>query len=186
MPISRKRKEQLVAEYSDWLAKSQAVIFLGYQGLTTGDLQVLRRMAREKGGRFRVVKNTLLRIALEKTGMPVPAEYLVGTVALGFAFEDAPGLAKGLLDFAKENELLVIKGGLLGQNIISADDVKSLSEMPSLDTIRMQLLGLLNAPATRLVTVLNRPAADLAGVLNAVVAQLPNVLKAYSEKEQAA
>lgn len=171
MAISRKKKEQLVQTYVDQLKESEAVILADYRGLTVGQLQELRGKIREAEGSFAVVKNTLAERALTDAGLPVPEEMLFGPVGIGFCGNNIPGVAKAVADFAKANEALEIKGGLMGDKVITEDDVKNLAKLPSLDVLRAQMLGLINAPATQLV-----------GVVAGGVRQMVNVLNAYSEQ----
>lgn len=171
MAISREKKEQLVQKYVDQLKESEAIILADYRGLTVSQLQELRGKIREAEGSFAVVKNTLAERALTDAGLPVPEEMLFGPVGIGFCGNNIPGVAKAVADFAKANEALEIKGGLMGEKVISEDDVKNLAKLPSLDVLRAQMLGLINAPATQLV-----------GVVAGGVRQMVNVLNAYSEQ----
>lgn len=171
MAISREKKEQLVQTYVDRLKESEAIILADYRGLTVGEIQELRGKIREAEGSFAVVKNTLAQRALTDAGLPVPEEMLFGPVGIGFCGNNIPGVAKAVADFAKANDALEIKGGLMGDKIITEDDVKNLAKLPSLDVLRAQMLGLINAPATQLV-----------GVVAGGVRQMVNVLNAYSEQ----
>jgi hypothetical protein len=118
------------------------------------------------------VLNTLFGIALEKNGIDAK-KYLEQTTLIGFAFNDAPALAKVVNDAAK-TDFFKVKGGLLGKNTMSTADVKALADMPPLPVVRAQLLGVLSAPASKLVRTINEPARGLAAVV-----------KAHSEKEEA-
>jgi len=171
LAISRKKKEQLVQTYVDRLNDSEAIIITDYRGLTVGKLEELRGKIREAEGSFAVVKNTLAQRALSEAGLPVPEDMLFGPIGIGFCGNNIPGVAKAFADFAKGNDLLEIKGGLMGNKVISGDDVKNLAKLPSLDVLRAQMLGLINAPASQLV-----------GVVAGGVRQVVNVLNAYSEK----
>jgi len=171
LAISRNKKEQLVQKYVDRLNDSEAIIITDYRGLTVGNLEELRGKIREAEGSFAVVKNTLAHRALTEAGLTVPDEMLFGPVGIGFCGNNIPGVAKAFADFAKANELMQIKGGLMGNKVISEDDVKNLARLPSLDILRAQMLGLINAPASQLV-----------GVVAGGVRQVVNVLNAYSEQ----
>ena len=109
--------------------------------------------------------------ALAEAGLSVPEEMMFGPMGIGFCGNNIPGVAKAVADFAKANELLAIKGGLMGSKVISEDDVQNLAKLPSLDVLRAQMLGLINAPASQLV-----------GVVAGGVRQVVNVLNAYSEQ----
>lgn len=172
MAISREKKEQLVAGYVEQLNKSEAIIVTDYRGLTVPQLQELRGKIREADGSFAIVKNTLAKRALEQAGLPTIDDMLTGPIGIGFCANNVPGVAKAITDFAKGNDKFVVKGGLMGSTIINDDAVKSLASLPSLDVLRAQVLGLINAPASQLV-----------GVVAGGVRQLVNVVNAYAEKE---
>jgi large subunit ribosomal protein L10 len=174
LAITKKRKNELVEEYIAWVNESQAVILTEYSGLTMKQLDDLRSKSRDAGGEFHIVKNTLGEVAFEQLGIQLPENFLAGSTAVAFAFKDAPALAKVLQEFARTNEFVKIKGGLLEKHAISASDVKSLAELPPLPVIRAQLLGVLMAPASKLVRTLAEPARQVA-----------SVLKSYSEKDGA-
>lgn len=174
MAISKERKQELVEEYKDWLSKSRAVILTEYEGLSMKDMDSLRAKVREAGAEFHIVKNTLGKIAFEQSELPLPEGYFEGTTAAGFAFDDAPALAKALTDFSKTVEALKIKGGYLDVAPMSAEEIIALAELPPLPVMRARLLGTIMAPASRLARVLNEPARQLA-----------TVLKAYADKEPA-
>ena len=91
MAKSKQEKEAMLAEYTAWLSKSQAIVLVEYTGLTMKDLDAIRAKAREAGGEFHVVKNTLAKLALEKAGYTVPADFAERSTAIGFAFTDSPG-----------------------------------------------------------------------------------------------
>ncbi len=101
MAVSKERKKEIVASYQDWLENSRAVFLAEYTGLTMKDMDNLRDKVREVGGEFHVIKNTLGKLAFEGAGYDVPPEYFLGSTAAGFAFENAPAMAKAMADFAK-------------------------------------------------------------------------------------
>lgn len=182
MAISRAKKEQLVAGYVNQLKESDGVIIAEYRGLTVDDLEQLRRKIREAEGSFAVVKNTLAKRAFSEVGMSVPEDMFVGPISISFGRQNLTGVAKVLTQFAKDNELMVIKGGLIGANIIDQTAVKALADMPPIEVLRAQLLGLLGAPGNQLARVLNAPASQMANVLSGSVRQLVNVFSAYTKK----
>jgi large subunit ribosomal protein L10 len=167
LAISEKRKQQLVAEYQEWLNKSRAIIFVEYVGLTMKDIDSLRGKARLAGGEFHIIKNTLAHLAFEQAGFPIPQGYFEGSTAAGFAFEDAPGMAKAMADFSKSVESLKIKGGYLEHQLMSTRQVIALAELPPLPIMRAQLLGTLMAPASKVARILAEPARQLAAILQA-------------------
>lgn len=171
MAISRAKKEELVQQYVEQLKNSEAVIVTDYRGLKVNEIQELRAKIREAEGSFSVVKNTLAQRALAEAGLPVPEDMLFGPIGIGFCGNNIPGVAKAITEFAKKNDEMVVKGGLMGNKIIDEAAVQSLAKLPSLDVLRAQLLGLINAPASQ-----------LAGVVAGGVRQVVNVVHAYSEK----
>jgi large subunit ribosomal protein L10 len=172
LAISREKKEELVKEYLDQLNVSEAVIITGYRGLKVTDVEQLRKKIREAEGGFSVVKNSLAERALQEAGLPVVEELFTGPVGIGFCHNNVSGVAKAIADFSKQNEFLIIKGGLLGNRVIDEAGVKNLASLPSLDVLRAQLLGVINAPASQ-----------LAGVVAGGVRQLVNVFNAYAETD---
>jgi large subunit ribosomal protein L10 len=171
LAISRKKKEELVAEYVDSFTRSRAVFFTDYRGLTVAQLQKLRGRIREADGGYAVVKNTLAARALEKAGLPIPEELLVGPLAVSFAFGEVPPLAKVLTDVAKETEILHVKGGILDGQLLSAAEVKAVADLPPREVVMAQLLGLIQQPGSR-----------LAAVVNAAGTKLAATIKAYADK----
>ncbi len=167
MAISKKRKNEIVAQYGEWIAESKAMIVAEYIGLSVNDLDQLRRKVREAGGEFHIVKNTLGKRAFDAAGLKYAAKMFVETTAIGFAFEDAPGLAKAMTDFAKDKEFLKVKCGYLEQQSISPAEVQALADLPPLPVMRSTLLGTIMAPANQLARVLSEPSRQIAAVLNA-------------------
>jgi large subunit ribosomal protein L10 len=167
LAITKEEKRDVVKEYTEWLKRSQALIVTEYKGLPMKDIDSLRARLRENGGEFHVVKNTLGRRALEDAGYQVKEDMFEGSTAVGFAFEDAPAVAKALADFARTSEFLKIKGGYLGDRVISTADVTALAEMPPLPVMRARLLGMISAPASQLARTLAEPGRSLAAVFKA-------------------
>lgn len=174
MAITKQRKEELVAQYSELLDQSKAIILTEYSGLNVKQMQALRAQVRQADGAYYVTKNTLLRLALSQSGHELPEELLVGQLATGFAMNEVPTLAKALTEFAKDQEELMIVGGLLDDELLTAEQVKALAELPSLDELRAQIMGMLQAPARNLATV-----------VSGGVRQVVNVLDAYAKQDEA-
>jgi large subunit ribosomal protein L10 len=174
LAISKQRKNEMVGEYVRWIDQSRALIVSEYVGLSMKQVDELRAKVREAGGEFHIVKNTLGRVAFQEAGLTAPEGLLKGSTAICFAFRDAPAIAKVMADYAKSSDFLKIKGGYLDKRAIGAEDVKALAELPPLPVMRAQLLGVLSAPASKLVRTLAEPARQVAAVL-----------KAYAEKDAA-
>ena len=142
-------------------------------GLTVTAVSELRRKMRAAGASYKVAKNRLATRALEGTRFQGISPLLKGPTALAWSV-DPVAVAKTAVEFAKTNDKFVVLGGALGTQTLSADGVKALAELPSLETLRAQLLGLIQTPATR-----------IAGVLQAPGGQVARVLAAYAEKDAA-
>jgi len=175
LAVSKERKQEVLATYTEWLKKSQAVILVEYTGAKMKDLDGIRARVRESGGEFHVLKNTLARRAFADNGMEIPTDFLVKSTAVSFAFSDPASTAKALTEATKGKEYVKVKGGFMSGQSLSAAQVKALSDLPPLPIVRAQLLGVLQAPAGKLVRTIAEPARGLAAVL-----------KAFSEKAPAA
>jgi len=167
LAISKERKAEVQARYDDWIKRSEAVILVEYTGVKMKALDAIRAKIRDTGGEFHIVKNTLARRVLADNGMEFPAEYFVKSTAISFAFTDPASTAKALTESTKGNEFVKVKGGLMGGKSLSPAEVKALSEMPPLPVMRATLLGVLQAPASKLVRTLAEPARGLAAVIKA-------------------
>ena len=175
MALSRQKKEQVLARYQKWVENSQAVILVEYTGIKMADLDAIRAKLRDTGGEFHVVKNTFARKIFEANGMTLPAGYLQKSTAIAIAFKDAAATTKALTDATVKMDAIKLKGGLLGKQALNVAQVKALAELPPLPVVRAQLLGVLQAPAGKLVRTLAEPARSLAFVL-----------RAYSDQAQTA
>ena len=175
MAITREKKEQLIADYADKLARSKAIFLTDYRGLTVSNMEALRTKIREAGGSYSIVKNTLVARALQEAGLPAPEAMLKGPTAISFAYKEAPAMAKALEDFARDSKILQIKGGVLEGKVLSSQDVAALASLPPREVILAQLLGLLQQPGNR-----------VAGVVNAAGSKLAATIKAYAEKLEGA
>ena len=171
MAKTKQQKEAMLAQYAEWFGKSQAVFLVEYAGVKMKELDILRAKAREAGGEFHIVKNTLAKKALEQAGHTVPANFSEKSTAVGFAFTDAATFSKALTEATKGMEAVKIKGGFMGAEALNPAQVKALATLPPLPVMRAQLLGMLQAPAGKLVRTLAEPGRQVAFVV-----------KAYSEK----
>lgn len=166
MAYSKQKKVDVTTSYEKWLSESQAVYVLEYVGMTMKEVDGFRAKARENGSEIHLVKNTLFSQALSKQGYPEP-DFLEGTSLVGFAYSDAAALAKTFTEFTKGNDTRKVKGGFLGKELITDKQVKALSDLPSLPMMRAMLLGVISAPASKLVRTLAEPGRSLAGVVQA-------------------
>lgn len=167
MAISREKKEKMVADYVDKMTRSQALILTDYRGLTVSRITDLRIKLREMDGQFQVVKNSLFKRALEETGLPIPTEPLDGPLGVGYCLGDAPPVAKALMDFAKETEILEVKGAILGTSLLGPEGVKGLADLPPREVLLAQLLGSVQGPMSSLVSTITAPLRELVQVLQA-------------------
>ncbi len=186
MALTREKKEQIVAELATKLETSQVVILTDYRGLTVSQMQDLRGRLGESGGEYRVVKNTLTRLALQQCGKPVPEDLLTGPTAILFLYDEVARPTKTLLDFAAEMSLPTIKGGLLGNQVLGEEEVKRLAELPSREEILAELLGAIQGPAANVVRVLEAPASELLRVLQAPLTELVMTIQAYADQQKQA
>ncbi len=175
MAISRQKKDQVLEQYQEWFDKSQALVLVEYTGVTVKQLDAIRAKVRESGGEMHIVKNTLMRKVLEGRDVQVPQGLLEKSTAITFAFSDAAGTAKALTEATKGIEAIKLKGGFLEKQALNAAQVKALADLPPLPVVRSQLLGVLQAPAGKLVRTIAEPARSLA-----------SVFRAYADKAQAA
>ena len=174
MARSKQHKQELVTQYVDWIDSSQALFLTQYTGLTVKAVDELRNKVRTAGGEFHIIKNTLGKVAFDNAGLPLGDDFLEGSTAIAFAFEDPPAMAKAISEFASTTDFIKIKGGYLGNNLISKEEIKSLAALPPMPVMQAQLLGTIMEPANRLVRTLSEPARQVAAVL-----------KAYAESEDA-
>jgi large subunit ribosomal protein L10 len=176
--MNRTEKQELIDALHADFDKSPHAILVDFRGLTVPAVTEFRRKVRQSGSSYRVVKNSLALRAAKGTSYEKLADKFEGTTGVAYSGSDPVGLAKVLIDFAKDNPNLVVKAGLVsGTQLLDAEGVKALSTMPSLPEMRAKLLGLLQTPATNLVRVLNAPGGKMARVLAAHQEKLENETK---------
>lgn len=171
--VDRTEKREFVTELNQALTATSMVVVARNAGMTVAEVTDLRRKMRASGSTYKVAKNRLTNLALAGTPFGGIESMLKGPTALAWS-TDPVAVAKVAVEFAKTNEKFVVIGGALGSQTLNADGVKALSEMPSLETLRAGLLGLLVSPATK-----------VAGVLQAPAGQLARVFGAYAKKDEA-
>lgn len=164
--MDRNQKVQLVANLAKTFAETQVVVVTRNHGLTVAQVTDLRGRMREAGAQFKVTKNRLARIALEGTPYQDIGQLLVGPVGLATS-ADPVAAAKIAVEFAKSNEKFEIVGGCMAGTLLDVNGVKALAELPSLDELRAKLVGLLQAPATKIAQLSTAPASKLARVFAA-------------------
>ena len=171
--MDRTEKREFVSMLAAVFAETSMVVVTRNDGMTVAQVTDLRRRMRAAGANYKVAKNRLASLALDGTRFDGIAPLLKGPTALAWA-ADPVAAAKTAVDFAKTNDKLVILGGALGSQTLNADGIRALAELPSLDVLRAQLLGLISAPATQIASIISAPGAGLARVFGA-----------YSRKDEA-
>lgn len=172
--MERAQKREVVTALHDVFAETGVVVVAHYAGLTVADMTKLRSEMRDAGGRVKVAKNRLVKLALEGTDAKGIADLLKGPTCLAYS-PDPVAAPKIAVKFAKANDKFVILGGAMGATVLDAKGVGALADLPSLDELRGKLIGLVQAPATKIARILNEPGAQLA-----------RVFAAYGNKDAAA
>ncbi len=166
--LNRAQKQEQVAEYKDKFSRATCVYLVDYRGIDVESVNRLRRRIRAEGGgeyEYRVVKNRVIRRAAAETDLAGLEAHFAGPTSVAISFGDPVGLAKIMADFADEIEDFELKGGLLEGRAIEPDEIRKLATLPSLDALRGKIVGLLQAPATKLARLVSEPGAQLARVL---------------------
>jgi large subunit ribosomal protein L10 len=164
--LDRTEKREFVAGLNQALTVTSMIVVTRNAGLTVAEATDLRRKMRAAGATFKIAKNRLTNLALEGTPFDGIRPLLKGPIALAWS-TDPVAVAKTAVEFARTNEKFVLVGGALGAQSLSADGVKALAELPSLDELRGRLLGMIQTPATRIAGILQAPAGQLARVFGA-------------------
>jgi large subunit ribosomal protein L10 len=174
LAVDRAEKKEAVAALNEAFKATNVVVVAHYSGLTVAQMQTLRRQMKQAGASVKVAKNRLAKIALEGTDVASIASLLKGPTVIALS-GDPVAAPKVAVDFAKANERFVILGGSMGKTALNPDGVKALASLPSLDELRAKLVGLIQAPATKIAQVINAPASKVA-----------RVVQAYASKSEAA
>ena len=172
--MDRAAKSELVTTLNDVFKSTGVVVVAHYKGLTVADMQKLRAQMKQAGATVKVTKNSLTKIALEGTDVASVGALMKGPTLIAYS-GDPVAAPKVAVDFAKANDKLVILGGAMGKTSLDPNGVKALAALPSLDELRAQIVGLIQAPATKIAQVVTAPAAKVA-----------RVVQAYANKGEAA
>ena len=162
--MERHEKEEIVATLRGIFENTNLVVVTRFDRLSVMEATDLRRRMRGAGAAFRVTKNRLAKRAVEGTPFAALAEFFAGSSAIAYS-DDPVAAARVAVDFARDNDKLVVLGGALAGDLLDSDRVHALAELPSLDALRARLTGLLNRPATGVAGVLQAPAGQLARIL---------------------
>tara|TARA_B100000989_G_scaffold239327_1_gene186219 strand:+ start:2020 stop:2529 length:510 start_codon:yes stop_codon:yes gene_type:complete len=163
--MNRAEKVNFVSEFSNLLSNTNFVLVTQYKGLSVEEISSLRKQAREKNTSFKVTKNSLAKRALKNTNYEKLEQLFIGPTAVAFS-EDPVSAAKVLYDFSKDNEKLKIIGGAMGTKELDIDEIKKLASLPSMETIRANLVGLISSPLSNIVSLLNEPSSKIVRLIN--------------------
>ena len=159
--MNKEKKQNYIKEMTTQFDKSEAVIVAHYQGLTVKQLDELRSQMRKHGIIFKITKNRITKLALEKTKCKDLSNLFAGPTAVALS-EDAITSAKILTKFSKENKNLKILGGIMGSDILDVAGVQNVASLPTLDEARAKIVGILRSPAQKIVSILLAPASKIA------------------------
>ena len=168
--MDRAQKQETVAALKRTFDETNVVVVTRNLGLSVAQSTDLRNRMREAGAAYKVTKNRLALIALEGTRYAPLSELLTGPTALATS-SDPVAAAKAAVDFAKTHDRLEIVGGAMGETMLNADGIKALAALPSLDELRAKIVGLIQAPATKIARTISEPGASLARVIGAYAAK---------------
>ena len=159
--MDKEKKQSYISEMTTQFDKSEGVIVAHYQGLTVNQLDELRAKMREHGIIFKITKNKITKLAIEKTRCKQLSDLFTGPTAVALS-QDAITSAKILTNFSKENSNLKILGGIMGSDILDVAGVKNVATLPTLDEARAKIVGILRSPAQKIVSILLAPATKIA------------------------
>ena len=159
--MNKEQKKNYISEMSNQFENSKAIMVTHYQGLTMTQLDELRSKMREHGIVFKITKNRITKLALEKTRCKELSDLFTGPTAVALS-DDAITSAKILTKFSKENENLKILGGIMGADILDVAGVKNVATLPSIDEARAKIVGILRSPAQKITSILLAPASKIA------------------------
>lgn len=168
--MDRAAKRELVTQMHDVFQDVGVIVVAHYSGLTVAQMSEYRNRMREAGGHVKVAKNRLAKLALQDTEVESISDLFAGPTCMAYS-KDPIAAAKVAVNYAKENDKLVILGGAMGTTPLDASGVKALADLPSLDELRGQIVGLIQAPMTKIVRIVNEPGGKLARVIQAKASQ---------------
>ncbi|MBI2850025.1 MAG: 50S ribosomal protein L10 [Chloroflexi bacterium] len=169
----REAKAKVIDELEEEFAKCNVGIFIDYRGLPTPEMTALRRKLQSTGNKYRVVKNTLARFAAERTGKKELGGHLKGPMAIAFGYTDMSGTARVVTDYLSESKANIsIKGGFIGDTLLTPDQVKTLATLPSREILLAMVLGQMKAPVSTLAGHLASPLRGFIGILEGRMKQL--------------
>lgn len=168
--MDRAKKRELVSTLNEAWKDTGVIVVAHYAGMTVAQMTEFRKRVKEAGGSVKVAKNRLAKLALKDTDSVGITDLLKGQTCVAYS-DDPVAAARVSVKYAKENDKLIILGGSMGNKVLSSDAVKALADLPSLDELRAKIVGLVQAPATKIARILKEPGGQLARVIQAKSAQ---------------
>lgn len=172
MALSRERKDEILGELEERLRGSEALLMADYRGLTVPEMQTIRNRLGDLDCTFQVVKNRLVRLAMERVGMEYVPALFDGPTAIGFCYQDVVGPAHALVEYARETKLLAIRGGLIGDKILDQSQVEEIASLPAYEELVARMMSRLQAPLYGLAYVLSEQVQRLLRVVLARAQEL--------------
>jgi large subunit ribosomal protein L10 len=171
--MSKEKKAQIINSLEETFSRCTIGILTDYRGLTTSEITALRRKLQESGGEYKVVKNTLARLALTRIGKDDPVNSIEGPIAIALGYSDMTTPVKALLSHVRDSKInLTIKGGFSGNRALTTEEVTFLSTLPSREIMLARVLGQMKSPVSGLVNCLSSPIRGLMNVLQAQIQKL--------------
>jgi len=166
--LKKEKKETIISKSREDFERAKAVIFTDYRGMTVAELSELRKLLREGDIKYRVVKNTLARIASQDTPLSVGKELLKGPIGVAISYDDPVAAAKKVLDYAKRNEKLKISSGIIEGRVCGSDDIRAIAELPSRKVLLSMAAWIFRAPLGKLAATFVATISSLIYAMNAM------------------
>ncbi|MFQ5945241.1 MAG: 50S ribosomal protein L10 [Anaerolineae bacterium] len=168
MALSRERKDEILGDLEEMLGSSQALLMTDYRGMAVGQMQTIRNRLSELDCTYQVVKNRLVRLAMDRAGVEYVPSLFDGPTAIGFCQQDVVGPAQALVAYAKETKLLTVRGGLMGDRVLDQLQVEEIASLPTRDELVGRMMSRLQAPLYGLAYILSE---QVQGLLRVVMAR---------------
>ncbi len=164
--MQRVEKQEFIKKFNSVLKDTDFLLVAHYKGLSVSEISSLRNQVKAKNSNFRVSKNTLTRLALKNTSFEMLEKLFVGPTSVAYS-DDPVSTSKVMVDFAKDNENLKILGGAMGDQELTVDEIEKLASLPSMETLRAMILGLLNSSQSKIVFALQSQQSNVVRLINA-------------------
>ncbi|MBF0465551.1 MAG: 50S ribosomal protein L10 [Nitrospirae bacterium] len=166
--MNKQEKEVVVSELKDKFSRSKSVVFTNYTGMTVADLSDLRVNLRKSNIEYKVVKNTLAKLACEGTAIESTKSIFTGPVGLAIGYDDPISVSKRVFEYAKGNDKFKVLNGFVEGRVFDAKDLKKISELPPREVLLSQVAGCMSAPATKMASLLDATVSRMVNALNAL------------------